>query len=71
MIAQDVRRMLAEAAEEIRRLRHTAELQGAKIEGFEMAFALVQAQPLRPGGTTVGVDIAWEIDRMLQAAEGK
>jgi hypothetical protein len=63
----ELQSLLRDAAQEIRDLRQQRDLLRAKVEGFELAGALLFAKPQT---TTQGmsVDVAWQLDRAIAIA---
>lgn len=63
----DVRNTLAQAREEIRTLRRENDIMRARWEGVDIAMQLLYATPPQSKGVTMGEDIAWKIDQILNA----
>ena len=57
---------IQEAAGEIRRLRNDLALAHAKLDGFEMAFHLVNSTPPNPPRIGNAPDIAWALEKHAQ-----
>lgn len=61
-------RLLKKASEDIRFLRQQNMLMRAKLDGLEMAMTLVRATaPDRGYSEASTIDVAWEIDRAVEA----
>ncbi len=63
--------MLSAAARELRSLKRENELMGAKIEGFNMAHAMVMATPSPRLMRGEGEDLAWQIERFVELERKK
>jgi hypothetical protein len=61
---------LQRALEEIRSLRRRIELADARLDMFDRLTACVFAETQRYDGVCVGEDIAWAIERFLEADKG-
>lgn len=63
------RSILREAQQEIISLRRYAEVASAKLEVFYLCAGMVNAQPPQQISRGQGEDVAWKIDRHVQAHE--
>lgn len=64
----ELKGLLQDAAHEIRALRRERDLLQAKVDGFELAGAMLFARPQEPNRGE-SIDVAWQLDRAVAVAE--
>lgn len=61
MDKKELQRKVQAVEHQVTRLRRDNELMAAKLEGIEMAFALVKAKPPEPRGVGMEEDSVWAL----------
>jgi len=61
------RKLLRQALHEIQSLRRQRELMSARLDMFDSVMSALHGQPARQGGGLMSPDIAYEIEKYLQA----